>query len=440
MNDRATASEAGYLDLLRGNPSFRHIFIGQVISQTGDWFNSVALFTLLLSLTGSGEAVGYILILKLLPTFFVGPLAGVVADRYDRKKTMIATDLLRGFVVLGFLLVSRADQVWIVYTLTALEVAVAAFFEPARSAAIPSIVSRRELISANALSGASWSITLAVGASLGGVVTGAFGRSTAFVINALSFFVSAAFIMLARFPSRPEGARKSSNISIASALGVTDMVEGARYLKSNLRVFALLMVKSAWGFGGGVLLLLTVFGKQIFPIGLDGSTSIGLLYAARGFGAMIGPMVARRLTGTSTRTMISAITASFFISALFYILLAQASHFWVVLLFVTGAHTGGSINWVYSSALIQMSVPDRFLGRVFAIEMAMVTLTMAASTYLTGWGLDYAGLGPRAMAAILGLSFLVPGFVYVLILGWLGREEAAEPDPSSPSVQVEPGD
>jgi predicted MFS family arabinose efflux permease len=440
MSDRGTASEAGYLDLLRGNPAFRHLFVGQIVSQTGDWFNSVAIFTLLLSLTGSGEAVGYILILKLLPAFFVGPLAGVVADRYDRKKIMIATDLLRGFLVLGFLFVDRPDQIWIVYTLTALEVAIAAFFDPARSAAIPSIVSRRELISANALSGASWSITLAVGAALGGVVTGAFGRDTAFVINALSFFVSAVFVMLARFPSRPEAARRASTLSLADAVGVTDIVEGARYLKSSPRVVAVLLVKSAWGFGGGVLLLLTIFGKQIFPIGIDGSTSIGLLYAARGLGAMIGPMIARRFTGTSPRTMLNAITASFFISALFYLLFAQASLFWVALLFVMGAHTGGSVNWVYSSTLLQMSVPNRLLGRVFAIEMALVTLTMAVSTYLTGWGLDYAGFSPRSMAAILGLSFLVPGFAYLGIQRWLNRDEPAESDRSSPAIQVEPGD
>ncbi len=440
MKERGNASEPGYLDLLGGNPSFRHLFIGQVISQTGDWFNSVALFTLLLSLTGSGEAVGYILILKLLPVFFVGPLAGVVADRYDRKKVMIATDIVRGILVLGFLLVDRPEQVWIVYVLTALEVAVAAFFEPARSAAIPSIVSRGELIAANALSGASWSITLAVGASLGGVVTGAFGRETAFIINAISFFVSAAFIMLARFPSRPEAARRPSKLSFASALGVADMVEGARYLKSNSRILGLLMVKSAWGLGGGVLLLLTIFGKQIFPIGLDGSTSIGLLYAARGFGAMIGPVIARRFTGSSPRTMMNAITASFFISALFYLFFARADRFWVALLFVTGSHSGGSINWVYSSTLLQMSVPDRFLGRVFAIEMAMVTLTMSVSTYLTGWGLDYAGLSPRTMATILGLSFLVPGFAYLIMQGRINMEEAIEPDPSSPIIRAEPGD
>jgi MFS family permease len=440
MSETGERRQAGYLDLLRGNSDFRNIFIGQVISQTGDWFNSVALFTLLLSLTGSGEAVGYILILKLLPTFFVGPLAGVVADRYDRKKIMIWSDVLRGFLVFGFLFVDRPEQVWIVYALTAVEVAISAFFEPARSAAIPAIVSRGELIVANALSGASWSITLAVGAAVGGVVTGSFGRDAAFVIDALSFFLSAAFIMLARLPARPASLRKSSGLSLADATGLTDMIEGARYLKSNLRVMALLLVKSAWGLGGGVLLLLTIFGKQIFPIGLDGSISIGLLYAARGFGAMIGPIIARGLAGTSPRTMKYAITISFFVSSAFYLLFAHAPSLWVALAFVIGAHAGGSIQWVFSTTLLQMTVPGNLLGRVFALELALVTLAMSASTYLTGWGVDYAGLGPRAMATVLGVSFLVPGFGYLMIQRWLNRDEPEEADCSAPIIQPGPAD
>ncbi|HEX8184505.1 MAG TPA: MFS transporter, partial [Blastocatellia bacterium] len=275
----SAARPIGYIELLRNNRNFRGLWIGRVISQTGDWFNSVALFTLLLSLTGSGEAIGYILILKLLPTFFVGPLAGVVADRFNRKTIMIVTDVLRGVLVLGFLLVRSPEQVWIVYAIVALEVVLSTFFEPAESAAVPSIVSRDELLSANALSGASWSVTLALGAALGGLVTGAFGRDTAFVIDALSFFVSAAYISTVRFPSfARERATGDKRLSLSEATGVTDFVEGARYLRSNLHVMALLLVKSGWGLGGGVLLLLTIFGKQEFPLGRDGSVSIGLLY------------------------------------------------------------------------------------------------------------------------------------------------------------------
>jgi MFS family permease len=433
--DRAT----GYIELLRGNRSFRNLWIGQFVSELGDWFNSVALFTLIMSLTGSNEAIGYILIIKLLPTFLVGPLAGVVADRFNRKTIMIVTDVLRGLIVIGFLFIDRAEQVWIVYALTALQVALSSFFEPAKSAATPGIVSRSQLIAANALSGATWSVTLAVGAALGGVVTDAAGRNTAFIIDAASFFLSAVFISLVRFPKRAQVRERSSKLSLADATGLTDIRDGARYLKSNPRVIALLLVKSGWGMGGGVLLLLTVFGKQIFPIGRDGSTSIGLLYAARGVGAMLGPMIARAITGNSARTMRRAITVAFFLSAAFYSMFALSPMLIVAALFVVGAHAGGSIQWVFSTTLLQMTVPDKFLGRVFALEMALLTLTMSASTYLTGYGLDYAGLGPRQMAAILGLAFLIPGTLWLVLQRRLDRGEAA-PSIQTPAASAETAD
>jgi MFS family permease len=283
MTQNHSRTQAGYLDLLRRNRDFRRLWTGQIISESGDWFNSVALFTLMLNLTGSSEAVGYILIIKLVPTFLVGPVAGVVADRFNRKMIMIIADVARGLVVLGFLFIDSPEQVWMVYAITALQVVMASFFDPARSAAIPGIVTRDQLISANALSSVTWSATLAFGALLGGVVTDVLGRDAAFLIDSLSFFLSAAVISLVRLPGRPPRERRASRrLRLAEATGLADLIEGARYLRSDLRVMALLLVKSGWGVGGGVLLLLTVFGKQVFPIGNDGSTSIGLLFAARG--------------------------------------------------------------------------------------------------------------------------------------------------------------
>ncbi len=425
MKRETSSGAVGYIGLLRSNSNFRRLWIGQFVSQTGDWFNSVALFTLLLNLTGSGAAVGYILILKLLPTFFVSPLAGVVADRFNRKTIMIASDLLRALLVLGFLLVRRPDQVWIVYTLTALEIVLTSFFEPAKSAAIPELVTRDELISANGLSGAAWSVTLALGAALGGLVTGVFGRDVAFIIDALTFLISAAFISLTRFSRAPEDRNalaatdKNARLSFAEATGITDFIEGTRFLKANPRVAALLLVKPGWGIGGGVLLLLTIFGKQIFPIGGDGSISIGLLYAARGFGALIGPIIAQAITGRSPRVMRRAITIAFFVSMIFYLMFAHAAVLALAALFVVGAHMGGSIQWVYSTTLIQLEVPNRFLGRVFAIEMALVTLLMSLSTFLTGWGLDFAGFSPRTMATLLGFAFMIPGLAWFGIQHWM---------------------
>lgn len=436
MTEHETGRAVGYIQLLRSNHDFRNLFVGQLVSQTGDWFNSVALFTLLLSLTGSGEAVGYILIIKLLPSFFAGPLAGVVADRFNRKTIMIVADIVRGILVLGFLLVQRPEQVWIVYALAALEVVVSTFFEPAKSAAIPNIVSREELISANALSSASWSITLALGAGLGGVVTDVFGRNTAFVVDSMTFFVSAAYIARVHLRhSTPKPAR-AARLSFADAIGVTDLIEGARYLRANPRVMALLLVKSGWGLGGGVLLLLTIYGKQIFPIGRDGAASIGLLYAARGLGALIGPLIAGVITSGAPRTMRQAISVAFFVSTAFYLLFAYAPVLAVALICVVGAHSGGSIQWVFSTTLLQMTVPDRFLGRVFALEMALLTLTMSVSTFVTGLGVDYPGLGARRMATVLGLAFAVPGIGWLMLQRWLDRgDSAARPHPR---VEVEP--
>lgn len=426
----------GYIQLLRSNHDFRNLFIGQLVSQTGDWFNSVALFTLLLSLTGSGEAVGYILIIKLLPSFFAGPLAGVVADRFNRKTIMIVADIVRGFLVLGFLFVQRPEQVWIVYAIAALEVVVSTFFDPAKSAAIPNIVSREELISANALSAASWSVTLALGAALGGVVTDAFGRNTAFVVDSMTFFVSAAYIARVHLRSSTHKTERATRLSLADATGVTDLIEGARYLSANPRVMALLLVKSGWGLGGGVLLLLTIYGKQIFPVGRDGAASIGLLYAARGLGALIGPMIAGVITSGAPRTMRKAISVAFFVSAAFYLLFAHSPVLAVALICVIGAHSGGSIQWVFSTTLLQMTVPDRFLGRVFALEMALLTLTMSVSTYVTGWGVDYPGLGARRMATVLGLAFAVPGIGWLMLQRWLDRGDAAVH--AQPLLEVEP--
>jgi predicted MFS family arabinose efflux permease len=436
MSENGNGRGVGYIQLLRSNHDFRNLFIGQLISQTGDWFNSVALFTLLLSLTGSGEAVGYILIIKLLPSFFAGPLAGVVADRFNRKTIMIVADIVRGFLVLGFLFVERPEQVWIVYALAALEVVVSTFFDPAKSAAVPNIVSREELISANALSAASWSVTLALGAAVGGVVTDAFGRNTAFVIDSMTFFVSAAYIARVQIRSSSRRLSRTSPLSVLEATGVTDLIEGARYLRANPRVLALLLVKSGWGLGGGVLLLLTVYGKQIFPIGRDGAASIGWLYAARGLGALIGPIIASMISSGEPRMMRKAISAAFFVSTAFYLLFAHSPVLAVALICVVGAHSGGSVQWVFSTTLLQMTVPDRFLGRVFALEMALLTLTMSVSTYVTGLGVDYPGLGARRMATVLGLAFAIPGIGWLMLQRWLDRGDLI-PSRHAP-LEVEP--
>ena len=177
---------------------------------------------------------------------------------------MIISDLARAIVVLGFLFVRRADQLWIIYVLTVLQLALSTFFEPAKTAVIPSIVSDRELVSANAISSVTWSVMLTLGAAIGGLITGWFGTDVAFVLDALTFALSAALIARVRFPRRP--VRERGKLSVGRALGITETIEGARYVKHRPRVIALLLVKPAWGLGGGILTLLAVFGERVYKL------------------------------------------------------------------------------------------------------------------------------------------------------------------------------
>ena len=117
----AIHAPVGYIELVRRNRNFRNLWLGQVVSQMGDWFDTIALYTIILNLTGSGRNVGLLMVARFVPSFVFGPLSGVIADRFSRRSIMIISDLLRAVVVLGFLLVRRADQLWIIYVLTVLQ-------------------------------------------------------------------------------------------------------------------------------------------------------------------------------------------------------------------------------------------------------------------------------------------------------------------------------
>src|SRR5262249_13481108 len=156
-----------------------------------DWFDSIALFTLLLNLTGSGQAVGGLLVAQFLPSALVGPWAGVLVDRLPRRMVLIVADIGRALLVLLFLLVHSRGDIWLVYLVALFKNILTAFFEPARSALTPDVTTREELVAANAIGGATWSAMLALGAAAGGLVVGTLGTQAAFLIDSGSFLVSA---------------------------------------------------------------------------------------------------------------------------------------------------------------------------------------------------------------------------------------------------------
>jgi len=415
-----TYQPVGYIDLLRRNRAFRQLWLGQVVSQMGDWFDTIALYTIILNLTGSGRDVGLLLVARFVPSFLFGPLSGVVADRFSRQRIMIVSDLLRAVVVLGFLFVRRADQLWIVYVLTVFQLGLSTFFEPAKTAAIPSIVEDRELVAANAISSVTWSVMLTLGAAIGGVITGWFGTDVAFILDAATYVLSAALIASIRVQKRRK--RERQKLTFGRALGITETLEGIRYVKDRPKVLAFLLVKPAWGIGGGILTLLAVFGERIFPVGKSAATGIGVLFAARGIGTAVGPIVARRIAGEGEKRMQTSIGISFIIAGVFYAAFGSATSFVFALIVLGIAHCGGSILWVFSTVILQRVVDDKFRGRVFAAELAFMTLTMAASNYTTGELLDRFKISPRAVTIGIGIFFLMPGLAWFLTQRWWDRD------------------
>ena len=398
---------APYLRLLRENPAFARLYTAQLISFGGDWFATVALLGLSLELTGSSALAALVLVLQTGGFALTAPLAGTLADRFDRRKLMVAADLARVPIALAFLLARDPGTLWIAFVAVALLAVGAAVFEPSSSAALPNLVDAQQLPEANVLLGSAWGTMLAVGAALGGLVAATLGRDAAFIANAASFALSAALIVGIRRPlqqPREAGAAGGGLGSIGRSVGTA-----ITFARRSRVVASLLLSKTTFGVGTGVVLMLAVFGRNVFGAGDAG---IGLLFAARGLGALLGPFLARSLVGLEDRGLLRGIRASLVVVAVCYALFPVAPTIWLAALLVFGAHLGGGSQWMLSTYGLQRSTPDAIRGRVFSFDYGLVTLTIALSTLLAGLLAD--ALAPRLAVWTMVSLIVVAGSGWVL--------------------------
>ena len=404
MTDRNQVAQrpVGYVALVRGNANYRNVWLGEIVSLFGDWFDLIASATLIAKLTGSGLAVGGLFVARMLAPFLISPVAGVLADRYDRKKLLIFCDISRAVIVLGFLLVRRPDQIWLLYLVTVLQLTLSGIFFPTRNAILPDIVAERELGTANALSSTTWSTMLSIGAALGGLATGQWGIYPAFVIDSLSFLASAAFLWQVHTQVAPP--LSGHTASVRGALG--QYVDGLRYLRQNVDIFWITMLKAALGLsiGGAFQVIEVTLAEKVFVIGQGGGTSLGLIYAVAGAGTGLGPILARRFTGDRVRPLRWAILVSFGLSAIGVLVVAPLAGFGLVLLGALLNAIGTGTNWVFSSQLLLQLTPNQVRGRVFASDFAAVTLANAIGSGAAGWLLDRSGLGLSGM--LVGMAVL----------------------------------
>jgi MFS family permease len=388
-----------------------------------------------------------------LPLFLFSPFAGVVADRYDRRHVMIVSDLLRALTVLGLLLVREAGDVWLLYLLTVTQFALSSLFVPARSAVLANVVKQEELVAANALDSLTWSTMLAFGAFLGGIVAAVFGVTQAFIMDGLTFVLSAVLISRIAVQIREKPA-VTTTVSTAHGTaapepagpggGWLDFLDGLRYLRGEPFILGLALVKAAGSLAWGAINVVEVtFAEEIFPLqssgiaellpGIDsGTATLGLIYAVSGLGTGLGPLLLRRWLGDAPMRLRWAVSAGFgmLILGTFWLSVAGslASFAGATLIRTVGSGT----IWVFSAAMLQMIVPDRVRGRVFAFEFAMLTLTQSVSTLWAGLiGQDTLGLDVRQIA--LSMSGVATVMAFLWLIFHLRNISRSEP-------QLEPGD
>ncbi|MEZ4870218.1 MAG: MFS transporter [Caldilineaceae bacterium] len=404
----------GYATLVRGNRDFRYLWFGEIISLLGDWFNLIASATLIGTLTGSGVALGGLFVVRMLAPFLVSAFGGVVVDRYNRKYILIATDLLRGLVVLGFFFVRTAADVPLLYLLTAIQLGLSGLFFPARNAIFPDVVSRHELGTANALSSSTWSTMLTLGTALGGFVAGSFGVYTAFAIDALSFFISA--LMIAQLHYRPTGAADADDKSVAAVL--RGYADGLRYLHQERDILAIVLHKAAvtFCFGAAYDVMAVTISQQVFVVGEGGGIGLGFIYATVGIGTGLGPILLRLFTGDREQALRWVIVLAYLIAVsgmvIAAVMVSTQYSFSLFLLGLLIRGSGGGSVWVFATQLALQNVADHVRGRVFAAEFALFSLTSAVGAAATGWALEQPALGYRVIVWVLPVLTLVPALLW----------------------------
>jgi MFS family permease len=403
--------------VLTRNRDFRRLFGSELVVFGGDWFVLIPLLTLLPKLTGGGLWGGLVLAADMVLQAVLLPYAGTVADRFSRRKVMLAANLVSVVAVAALLLVRTSGTAWIAVVAVGAVAAAKAFYSPAAQAALPNVVDPADLAVANAVAGSAWGTMLVVGASLGGVVSALVGPYVCFVVALGCLLASAGMV---RGIKRPLQRPRESGVAPLRAFAAVG--EALRYIGSRPRVAALVTVKSAVGLGNGVLVAFPLLAAGAYRIGELGT---GLLFAVRGLGAMAGPLLFRWVLGRP-RWLLPGLAVSMGLYGLAYVGVSLTTVFLVALPLVLLAHLAGGGNWVMSNFALQEEVPDELRGRVFATDMMIATLAIAASQLAAGFFVDR--VEPRVVVGVCGAVTLVYAMVWRLVtMRLMKRAPGAEP-------------
>jgi MFS family permease len=417
--------------LLARNRNYRYTWAGQIVSEVGDNFNNVAVLSLALATTHSGAAVAGIMLSRAIPAVMAGPLAGVALDRFDRRRIMIASDLIRGLIALGFIFAIGFQQTWLLYLLSALLMLASPFFTSGRSAILPTIATKEELHTANSLTQTTGWLTLAVGAFFGGTTVGAFGYRIAFIFNSLSFFASAYCIYHLRSPLGHFRAQDEGLNETKIARPWHEYREGLGYMLKSPLIMGIGLIAVGWASGGGAAqVLFTLFSEQVFQRGAQG---LGELWGSAGIGLLIGGFVGnwlgKRLSFPAYKR---TVLFCYLLHGGAYVVFSQMRHWWLALLFMGVSRAAVAVSSVLNWSQLLKHVENRFRGRVFSTIETMNWSTMLLS--MSAAGLASQHYDVRAIGAMSGLLSSSTAIFW----GWANwRGKLPEPALSEDEVAVE---
>lgn len=417
-----------FFALLRRNRNYRFTWSGQIVSEVGDHFNNIAVFSLALANTGSGFVVAMILIARAIPAVTAGPIAGVLLDRLDRKRIMITSDLVRAAIALLFIFAIPQGRTWLIYILSGALMFASPFFTSGRASILPSIATKDELHAANSLTQLTQWTTVTIGSFLGGASVTAFGYRLAFAFNAISFLFSAFCISHLRVEKgfRP---KRTDLAEDKVARPWHEYAEGLRYMRASPLILGIGLVAVGWATGGGAAqILFSLFGEVVFRRGPAG---IGIIWGFAGIGLVSGAIVAhrigRRLGFDGYKRTISI---CYLLHGSSYVLFSQAPTFAMALFFIAISRAAVAVSSVLNMSQLLRHVSDEFRGRVFATVETWTWLTMMMSMGVAGLVSDH--VSPRVVGAWSGVLSSTTAIFWAWA-NWTGRL----PEPALSGVEPE---
>ncbi len=388
--------------------------MGQVISEIGTHFNNIAVAVLVLKMTGSGLAVGTMLMARAIPAMLAGPVAGVALDRYDRRWIMFAADIARAAVALAFLLSTLKESVWIVYPLSALLMLASPFFTSGRVSILPSIAAGRDLHTANSLTQTTQWATQIVGTMLAGYSIAWLGYTTAFIINAFAFLVSAGTTLALRLPP---GGFRAKRESVGMLWPWREYREGLSYIRATPLVLGIGLISVGWAAGGGATqLLFVLFGEQVFGRGPQG---VGSMAGFAGIGLLIGGLMGHAIGArVGFRGYKRTVGAAYVSHGVLFIAFALMQDYVTALIVLAASRIGMAITTVLNTAQLLKHTPDEYRGRVFGTMESLRWSTMIVSMAAASFAADI--VSPRVIGVVAGFLGAATGVAWAYA-NWRGK-------------------